>query len=408
MKPSFYNYYIPYNSGMVFMNGITESSFWVPESRADAYRTIIEDPDSYYAQFETFINKLINQGFILSDDADEAARVREKYERLCNLRCWYCVQKHQNVWLSQDQMDSVKKMIERKISNLGISMFRLSWFGGEPLMAYEQLKAFTQDAQAMAGSMGKQFSCGITTNGTLLNPTRIEDLKRAGVTHYQITIDGDKNTHDKVKYMANSSAFDITMQNIAILAEHTTCILRFNYSPENLNPKSIISDIEQRLPESARSNIMFNLQPVWQSKMSDEDFNKVIELMDLSKDIGLVPFLKSYGLCYVDKNHYDCVYPSGHVGKCENGIEGIKNALLLDDGLIDTSEVEDLHYKSIFETQNTDCLACKYLPICWGPCNRDRYSQLKRCGCISCVYDNKDDGIREPIRNIFLSGKYMV
>ncbi len=55
MKPSFYNYYIPYNSGMVFMNGITESSFWVPESRADTYRTIIEDPDSYYAQFETFI-----------------------------------------------------------------------------------------------------------------------------------------------------------------------------------------------------------------------------------------------------------------------------------------------------------------------------------------------------------------
>ena len=42
MKPSFYNYYIPYNSGMVFMNGITESSFWVPESRADTYRTIIE------------------------------------------------------------------------------------------------------------------------------------------------------------------------------------------------------------------------------------------------------------------------------------------------------------------------------------------------------------------------------
>ncbi len=103
MKPSFYNYYIPYNSGMVFMNGITESSFWVPESRADTYRTIIEDPDSYYAQFETFINKLINQGFVLSDDADEAARVIEKYERLCspseyhimilptyacNLRCW--------------------------------------------------------------------------------------------------------------------------------------------------------------------------------------------------------------------------------------------------------------------------------------------------------------------------------
>ena len=42
MKPSFYNYYIPYNSGMVFMNGITESSFWVPESRADTYCGVLK------------------------------------------------------------------------------------------------------------------------------------------------------------------------------------------------------------------------------------------------------------------------------------------------------------------------------------------------------------------------------
>ncbi len=45
MKPSFYNYYIPYNSGMVFMNGITESSFWVPESRADTYCGVLKNID---------------------------------------------------------------------------------------------------------------------------------------------------------------------------------------------------------------------------------------------------------------------------------------------------------------------------------------------------------------------------
>lgn len=29
MKPSKYNYTVPYNNGVIFMNGITEASFWV-------------------------------------------------------------------------------------------------------------------------------------------------------------------------------------------------------------------------------------------------------------------------------------------------------------------------------------------------------------------------------------------
>jgi len=52
MKSSEYNYYVPYNEGVIFMNGISESTFWVEDKFAASFREIIENPDTQSFQYE--------------------------------------------------------------------------------------------------------------------------------------------------------------------------------------------------------------------------------------------------------------------------------------------------------------------------------------------------------------------
>lgn len=412
MKASAHNYYVPYNDGTIFMNGITEATFWVDDKHTQSLKQIIANPDSF-PECEKFLKKLATQGFIIPDDMDESAAIKAKYDMFrmpeeyrimilptyqCNLRCWYCVQEHENSWLTDEHIERIKKLIIKKIDNPEIKRLNILWFGGEPLLAYDKLIELTRFAQALTKEKGLTFYCGITSNATLLTPERIDELHDAGVNFYQITIDGEKTDHDKVKQLGKLSAFDTSLANIAHLARHTHCTLRFNYTKKTLKPEAIIRQIDERIPREVRHNINFNIQPVWQSeKTNPVKFEDVVKFMTMAHNIGLTPSLKPVGLCYVDHKYFDCVYPSGVAGKCENGIEGMKHGVLLQDGDVNYNDAETEHYKPTYELADVECSSCSYLPLCWGPCSQKRYIQLKDNGHIHCVWPDRHETLSEMI-----------
>lgn len=111
MKPSRYNYIVEYGDRVIFFNGITEQLFDIPINNRSSYETIISSPDLYSDDFGSFLMKLKGSGFIIDDDADEMDLIEHKFHSLrhesdyhvmilptyqCNLRCWYCVQDHQD------------------------------------------------------------------------------------------------------------------------------------------------------------------------------------------------------------------------------------------------------------------------------------------------------------------------
>ena len=88
----------------------------------------------------------------MEDDVQEMDIIREEFDRKrnsgqytlmvlptydCNLRCWYCIQEHQNMTLSDETVARIKKHIEKYLLENEIKEFRLSWFGGEPLLLTE-------------------------------------------------------------------------------------------------------------------------------------------------------------------------------------------------------------------------------------------------------------------------------
>lgn len=413
MIPSKYNYILPFGEKYIFFNGITESFFIVSASHLDDYCKVISNPNENQLNFSNFIDKMKNLGFIIDDDIDETDRIKHKFHSLrfpnryylmvlptyqCNLRCWYCIQKHENMFMSDETLHRVKELIKRKLSNDDITEFHLSWFGGEPLMAYDQLLDLTRFSRDYANSCGKHFSSAITTNGTLLTPERIRALHEAGVDSYQITIDGDKSTHDSIKELGAISAYDQTLSNVNLIARHSYVNLRFNYTHDNLRPYKIIESLKSILNPDIVKNISFTMFKVWQENedaVSEEDVNL---LFNLSKRHGMHSALVGVGLCYADGIHYDCVFPNGKVGKCDNHSPEDMAGILQHDGTILWKEDMATYYQPhLFDGQQEECDNCRYLPVCWGPCVAKRETMLKTTGKIKCRYEDSDKSMEKLI-----------
>lgn len=415
MRPSKYNYIVPTGEHTLFFNGVTEAFFNVPSERAVAYETIINNPDDNRESFGAFIDRMLAQGFVVEDSIDELDRIKQKFEALtrpweyflmvlptyqCNLRCWYCTQNHAELWMNDEVLGRLKKLITNKLADDEITHFRLSWFGGEPLLAYDKVLELTTFARDYCKELGKTFSCDITSNATLLTPERIEALREAGVNGYQITIDGDRETHDSIKVLANRSAYDKTLANVDVLAKHTHCTLRFNYTHENLKPESIISDLKERLSEESLKNLNFFIYKVWQENKENVDQREVDKLFKLGCDIGMHSGYSRFGLCYADQKHFDCVWPDGHVGKCDNQPPETTPGHIDDEGNVEWGDYEDRLRLNPFDNSQSECTDCSYLPICWGPCVAKRERMLIHKNENNCLFSNPQKEFTSNLLNI--------
>ena len=408
MKPSHYNFIVNDGDSTIFFNALTEAFFCVNNDNVESYDAIINNPDDYYSDFESFVVRMKDYGFVVDDDEDELELVKQKYNAMrkpnhyhlmilptyqCNLRCWYCIQDHQDMWMSDEVAERVRLLIDKKVNDEQIHSMHISWFGGEPLMSYQRVLDLTQYARDACAKAGKHFSCGITTNSTLLTPERIEALREAGVTHYQITIDGKREVHNRVKQLGKLSAFDVAIRNINHIARHTSVSLRFNYTAETLEPDEILRELKETIDPEAINNISFNLYKVWQEDEKAIDSNKLSALFNGGKEIGLRVELPHSKLCYVDNHNFESVFPNGKVGKCDNlnaeDVYGTRN----EDGL--KYELPVL-FKGEVECE---CETCRNLPLCWGPCSVKREKMLHETGKIICEYPNRDKAIDSQIRN---------
>lgn len=410
MKPSRFNYVIPNGDMTLFFNGLTESFFEVPVARTEIYKEIIGSPTVYADTFKPFIEKMAREGFVIDDNIDEDSILESKYRKVrqedlyhlmilptyqCNLRCWYCCQEHQDLRMTEECIGQLKELLARKAEDESIKKIRLSWFGGEPLLGYDQIIDFTTYASQLAGEKGKDFFCDITTNGTLLNRKRIDALFDAGVSSFQITIDGDRETHDSVKVLTGRSAYDKTLENVNIIAESHECVVRFNYTHENLKPESIIRDLKSKISESHRANVTFMVYKVWQEqkeKINSEDVDRMIRL---SSEAGFNPLLPVNGMCYADSKHFDCIFPNGRVEKCDNESPDATRGRLENGEIVWEGNTES--HIPAFKNEKLPCRDCTYVPVCWGPCIARRAELLKGDKGATCYYEDKKTTMEQSI-----------
>lgn len=403
MKSSRYNVLVDRSGFSYWYNTLNKSFFKISAGLGEKIRVCIDagDLDSLP---ESLISKLKDGGFIVDNDMDELEIVRKNNRKSiedknyfliilptldCNYHCWYCIQDHVESKMSPETLNRILKHIDHMVDTEKIESLHIEWFGGEPFMYFEDvISPISEYARNKCGEAGIPFMNTSTTNGYYLSPDVIERCREYDFRHFQITLDGNKEFHDKVKFRKGcESTFVHVLENINRLLSYSkeaTVSLRINYTHRNLN-EAIVDEVNTYIEADNRSRICIVPRKVWQEE-KDNSFNVILsEILDRFRESGYVVEYWSpvynYIPCYANKRYYTTVNFNGNVVKCtacNDLYEKEPKGMLEEDGTVSWTPGFDTKYSEpTFE--NERCLGCNKLPICMGLCPREHVNGMTYC-----------------------------
>ncbi|MDP3200457.1 MAG: radical SAM protein [Algoriphagus sp.] len=374
---------------------------------------------------------LKNIGAIVSEDRDELQEVIQKSKEIdnaddsyrliinptmnCNFKCWYCYESHiENSKLSNPTIQKICNLIDNiLLSNKNLKTFDLSFFGGEPLMYYSSTSVPLIDYYRTKYLTHKDidFTISFTSNGYLLNDKILGHLLKGNESkHFQITLDGGREEHNKVRVAKRKGgSYDKILSAVKTLIENDIeVILRVNYTSETLaSTYEILNDISG-FPEESRKNLKISYHRVWQdngNNLKTEQTSKQI-ISDFKKanfavsDNELLDNLNNP--CYADKKNEAVINYNGDVFKCtaRDFSETNKYGEILEDGSINWNEKIET-WENI-KIQSKACQNCRILPICGGGCHQINL-EAKGMDICQMGFDNekKDEIILNRISHIF-------
>lgn len=419
MKSSYYNTIVNEKGLSYWFNALTFSYFALDRRLSDKVKSLLDTPGILRDNAPAFYDKLVDNGFLISEDHDELAEIRKhnddainsKAYKLtiiptlnCNYKCWYCIQDHIPSIMSNDTVERIKRHIEYMIDVEGIQSLHIDWFGGEPFMFYRQIvKPLSVYAKELCKKKGIPFTNGSTTNGYFLNEEVSKELDDINLYYYQITLDGNRNFHDKVKFQNGcKSTFYHVLDNInrmMILCDRIQLTLRINYTHDNLT-KDIVNEVCERISSEIRNRISILPRKVWQKKIDRKYTAELYEILDLFEEKGFnverwSP-VRNYISCYANKKYYNTINFNGHVLKCTACDDLYRKeplGYLKEDGAIHwNGDFGNAYQCKAFE--NEKCLACRILPVCMGQCPRNHLA-----GITKCCYEMTDETFESALLN---------
>ena len=131
----------------------------------------------------------------------------------CNLRCRYCFAGTGDFGTGRRMtmdVDTAKKAIDFVIAKSGGRRnIEVDFFGGEPLMAMDTVKATVEYARSIEKEHNKCFRFTITTNGVLLNDENIEYINRE-MFNAVLSMDGRREVNDQLRPTVNGKgSYDV-------------------------------------------------------------------------------------------------------------------------------------------------------------------------------------------------------
>ncbi len=318
----------------------------------------------------------------------------------CNLGCKYCYEgarkgKH---YLSAETADDFIAFVKSGVlKNMeGIS---ITFYGGEPLLSLDTIIYISKSMRKVAKANDLEFSFSFITNGTLLTPQLVKKLKPLGMRAASITLDGPKEVHDFCRpFKSGAGSFDVIVRNIRDVCSMIDVQVGGNYTRENYPefPRLLDYLLETGLTPDKIASVKFD--PVFRenSEFSSPDFlggcTSINEPWLVEAGVFLREEILRRGyrtlamtpiVCFMELQSNVVVNYNGDLYKCP-GLVGREKfrAGSLKSGIFDCNASHCLD-----NWKNEECLACAYLPLCFGGC---RYMKLLRDGNMRDVDCRKD------------------
>lgn len=432
MKTSYYNIYVKNKQKNTICFNTKLDSFCILSNtdaellKTDVEKFAIASPKIYQA--------LSDKGFLVDDEQDEYADLCKEYTEAvnaestyyltllpsldCNLRCWYCFEKHiKGSHLSPETSNAIFNLVKRLFEkNTRLSNLNVELFGGEPLLYFEQeLYPLLIRIKEYVLSIRKSVSFFFVTNAVCITEKNIPLFNKLNAS-FQISIDGFKDRHDKIKFISetNEGTYEQMIRTIHSLVTRLDNVyinLRINYDDETLPH---IPELIEDLKDIDRNKIGIHLERVWQtgcvSNFENEELKHLINLwmmngfkvsyMNLGRrSYSCKASVRSQSIISYDSAVYKC---SGRDFTTQH-----QDGVLQSDGAIRWYERKLAERLKIQTYDNDQCRNCKFLPLCWGPCcQKQLESPNKNFTCYSQKRNMEisvADYIRYRFNNAYLS-----
>lgn len=337
------------------------------------------------------IRQLIRKGILIADEENEIEELeylenKAKYQNNelqmmvvvtndCNFRCQYCVQEHERKNLTSDAEEKILKFIK---NNVKIKRkIKISWFGGEPLLRFVDIKRILNDAIEYAKDYDCEIISDFTTNGYLLSSQIIQDMKLLNVESLQITLDGDRETHNKRRYLVGKGGtYDRVKENlIEALKNGIPIVLRINIDQENVMTATCILN---EIPEQYRKNVIVNIANLYQAENKISTYEIYKKAIELGYQYG--ERKNQYVACHTCFSQGYIVDMDANMIMCANASEDRILGKINEKGnMCITNPKVFYQIKTASMVKNPSCQECIQLPFCVSTCKKSIYKENIGC-----------------------------
>lgn len=324
----------------------------------------------------------------------------------CNLACPYCFEGSVKRPLNMTP-ETVEGVVRWTTGLLDVARprdLRVVFFGGEPLLNPGGLTRLARGFHEACRARGVTQEIAIITNGVLLTPEIVDDLLPFGLKSMKITIDGDREAHDRKRPAKDGrSSFDRIIENLLrIRGKPVEINLGGNFDEENRSTIPALLDrltalgLQDRIARTSFRPILKDVEALSGASrptsgaaeelctahsFSETDLGWVERIADEVRSRGYAGSrMVSMGPCEFYEKHSYVVDAVGRLYKCPGfiGREGF--------------EIGDVFHGFWSERKATfddcqpwrNCVRCPWVPMCGGACVAIGCSKSGVLGEVNC------------------------
>lgn len=398
------------------------NKFLVYNSLTNSFIELDEDTFKFLSSNNSDVNEildteigqtLIKQKVIVANNYDDIneitllytlARLNSKILDLtiaptydCNFDCTYCYEESRpEIYMSDETIDKLLEFIE----SFGDIALNITWYGGEPLMALDQIDSICEKLK----KKGIKFKHSIVTNGSLINEKTIEFFKKYNLQRAQITIDGPQKIHDARRfYKGQKGSFNNILNNIDnLLNKFPSFVIDLRINIDKNNAQYFFETCEQIKKRYIGHKI--NVYAGFVDEVSEcptkntcifdrsdvRNF-KLDVYKNYKMDLGVYPSFKRQSCIAKRLNGY-VIGADGNVFKCWNDIGIVTKAVssLYSQKILNKKTL----YRYLNGNDNSNDLKCKnciLFPICDGGCQYLRIDKMVNNSKIDVCHLAKDN-----------------
>ncbi len=321
----------------------------------------------------------------------------------CNFRCVYCFEESvkDDIYLDQETNDLIIKWLIKYAEERKFKKIFLVYYGGEPLLNIRPIYDISWHIREWAEKRGVEFDFAIITNGSLLSPDLIDKFLTVGLKEVRVTIDGDRQAHNKKRPFADGRpTFDLIINNIKSIIDKVNVGVVGNFDRDNFpSIPRLLDFLEQEgmlhklnridfTPLSARLGPKNNPGAIELSEClsfvgKDGLFNEVLAVKRelLRRKVKINTGLAVNACSLIMQDAGITIDPKGLIYKC-NALLGYPEFSI---GNV-REGVFNQRYQNFLDLDawNKCPPACPYIPMCQGGCRFFSYLENKNFSDLSC------------------------